>query len=132
MPTDPRIYLIAAHPNWRDSRINRRLVESASTVEGLVAKDLWLVASTGGGESSYHPQGYSRYFFDAFLPPYEQTAALCGMRFRQHNLELFEKMHPHHQDRTKLIAVVKQGRQELEEQMAQERAQRQPPQGWDH
>jgi glutathione-regulated potassium-efflux system ancillary protein KefF len=39
------------------------------------------VASTGGPESSYHPQGYNRYFFDAFLPPYEQTAALCGMRF---------------------------------------------------
>jgi glutathione-regulated potassium-efflux system ancillary protein KefC len=59
-------------------------------------------------------------------------ARQTAMRFRQHNLELFEKMHPHHQDRTKLIAVVKQARQELEEQMAQERAQqRQPPQGWD-
>jgi glutathione-regulated potassium-efflux system ancillary protein KefC len=42
--------------------------------------------------------------------------------FRQHNLELFEKMHPHYKDRSKLIAVVKQGRQQLEEQMAQERA----------
>ena len=47
----------------------------------LQGKDLWLVASTGGPEASYHPQGYNRYFFDAFLPPYEQTAALCGMRF---------------------------------------------------
>ncbi len=47
----------------------------------LQGKDLWLVASTGGREASYHPQGYNRYFFDAFLPPYEQTAALCGMRF---------------------------------------------------
>ena len=27
------------------------------------------------------PDSYNRYFFDAFLPPYEQTAALCGMRF---------------------------------------------------
>ena len=43
-------------------------------------------------------------------------------RFREHNLELFEKMHPHYKDRAKLIAVVKQGRQQLEEQMAQERA----------
>lgn len=60
-------------------------------------------------------------------------ARQTAMRFRQHNLELFEKMHPHHQDRTKLIAVVKQARQELEEQMAQERAQqRQRPQGWDN
>jgi glutathione-regulated potassium-efflux system ancillary protein KefF len=47
----------------------------------LRGKDCWLVATTGGPESSYHPQSYNRYFFDAFLPPYEQTAALCGMRF---------------------------------------------------
>jgi glutathione-regulated potassium-efflux system ancillary protein KefF len=47
----------------------------------LAGKDLWLVASTGGGEDSYRPQGTNRHFFDAFLPPYEQTAALCGMRF---------------------------------------------------
>lgn len=47
----------------------------------LQGKDLWLVASTGGPESAYHPQGYNRYFFEAFLPPYEQTATLCGMRF---------------------------------------------------
>jgi glutathione-regulated potassium-efflux system ancillary protein KefC len=46
--------------------------------------------------------------------------------FRQHNLDLFEKMHPHFKDRSKLIAVVKQGRRQLEEQMAQERAQRPP------
>jgi glutathione-regulated potassium-efflux system ancillary protein KefC len=46
-------------------------------------------------------------------------------RFRQHNLELFERMHPHFRDRNQLIAVAKQGRQQLEEQMAIERAQRQ-------
>jgi glutathione-regulated potassium-efflux system ancillary protein KefC len=49
-------------------------------------------------------------------------ARRTAQRFRQHNLELFEKMHPHYKDRTRLIAVVKQGRQQLEEQMAQERA----------
>lgn len=140
------IYVLAAHPNWRDSRVNRRLLEAARAVPGvrvqdlyasyadydidvateqdsaaaagllvllhpvqwysmpalmklwldevltygwaygtggtaLRGKDLWLVASTGGPEHSYHPQSYNRYFFDAFLPPYEQTAALCGMRF---------------------------------------------------
>jgi glutathione-regulated potassium-efflux system ancillary protein KefF len=47
----------------------------------LQGKDLWLVASTGGPVESYHPAGYNRYFFDAFLPPYEQTAALTGMRW---------------------------------------------------
>lgn len=47
----------------------------------LQGKDLWLVASTGGPEDSYQPSSYNRYHFDAFLPPYEQTAALCGMRF---------------------------------------------------
>jgi glutathione-regulated potassium-efflux system ancillary protein KefF len=44
-------------------------------------KDLWLVASTGGPEASYHPAGYNRYFFDAYLTPYEQTARLTGMRW---------------------------------------------------
>lgn len=47
----------------------------------LRGKDLWLATTTGGPESAYRPDGYNRYFFDAFLPPYEQTAALCGMRF---------------------------------------------------
>jgi len=160
---DPAIYVIAAHPNWRDSRVNRLLLQTAqdaatttprvaacdlytlypdycidaaaeqarvaaaqlivlvhpiqwysmpalqklwlddvltygwayggdsgtkaATKPGtnagtaLSGKDLWLVATTGGPETSYHPQSYNRYFFDSFLPPYEQTAALCGMRF---------------------------------------------------
>jgi glutathione-regulated potassium-efflux system ancillary protein KefF len=47
----------------------------------LAGKDLWLVTSTGGSAASYHPHGTNRHFFDAFLPPYEQTAALVGMRF---------------------------------------------------
>lgn len=46
----------------------------------LRGKDLWLVLSTGGTEASYTPTGGNRHFFDAFLPPYAQTAALCGMR----------------------------------------------------
>ena len=145
-PALPRIYLIAAHPHWRESHANRRLLEAVKTLAhvdvndlyasypdyvidveaeqrrlaradllvllhpiqwysmpplqklwmdevlsyewaygthgtALQGKSLWLAASTGGPESSYHPQGYNRYFFDAFLPAYEQTAALCGMRF---------------------------------------------------
>jgi glutathione-regulated potassium-efflux system ancillary protein KefF len=47
----------------------------------LLGKDLWLAATAGGPQDSYRPDSYNRYFFDAFLPPYEQTAALCGMRF---------------------------------------------------
>jgi glutathione-regulated potassium-efflux system ancillary protein KefF len=140
------VLVLAAHPNWRDSRVNRRMLDAARgqarvAVRDLYAlypdfdidvpaeqaaahhaslivllhpvqwysmpplqklwfdevltygwayghegtalqgRDLWLVTTTGGPESSYHPQSYNRYFFDAFLPPYEQTAALCGMRF---------------------------------------------------
>jgi glutathione-regulated potassium-efflux system ancillary protein KefF len=146
----PQAYIIAAHPNWRESRVNRRLLAAARQAKradvndlyasypdylidvaaeqtrlaraqllvlmhpiqwysmpalqklwldevltlgfaygsspagdgtALRGKDFWLVATTGGPEDSYHPQAYNRYFFDAFLPPYEQTAALCGMRF---------------------------------------------------
>jgi len=47
----------------------------------LRGKDLWLVTTTGGTEESYRPDSYNGYAFEAFLPPYEQTAALCGMRF---------------------------------------------------
>ena len=142
----PGVYVLAAHPDWNESRVNRQLLARACAVPGvrvrdlygrypdydidvpteqaavesarllvllhpiqwysmpplmklwldevlrygwayghggtaLRGKDCWLVATTGGPEPSYHPQGYNRYFFDAFLPPYEQTAALCGMRF---------------------------------------------------
>ena len=49
--------------------------------EALRGKDLWLVTSTGGSQASYRPDGYNRHFFAAFTPPYEQTAALAGMRF---------------------------------------------------
>ena len=47
----------------------------------LDGKDLWLVATTGDPAAAYRPDGWNRYFFDAFVPPYEQAAALCGMRF---------------------------------------------------
>jgi glutathione-regulated potassium-efflux system ancillary protein KefF len=140
------VLVLAAHPDWRNSRVNRRMFDAARASAGvqvrdlyarypdydidvpaeqaavasarlvvllhplqwysmpallklwmdevltygwaygqggiaLQSKDLWLVTTTGGPESSYHPQGNNRYFFDSFLPPYEQTAALCGMRF---------------------------------------------------
>lgn len=159
----PGIYLIAAHPAWRQSRVNQRLLAGARALSmprldiqdlyasypdyaidvaaeqaradaaqlivlmhpiqwysmpalqklwldevltygwaygaasaeagsheqppagapgtALRGKDFWLVATTGGAEESYSPSSYNRHRFDAFLPPYEQTAALCGMRF---------------------------------------------------
>ena len=63
-------------------------------------------------------------------PPHE--ARQSAMRFRQHNLALFEQLYPHHKDRAKVIAVAKQGRAQLEEQMAQEREQmaQKRPAGW--
>jgi glutathione-regulated potassium-efflux system ancillary protein KefC len=49
-------------------------------------------------------------------------ARRLAMRFRRANIQLFETMYPHHRDRSKMIAVVKQGRRQFEEQMASERA----------
>jgi glutathione-regulated potassium-efflux system ancillary protein KefF len=46
----------------------------------LRGKAVWPVLSTGGPLDSYRPESYNRYPFEAFLPPYDQTAALCGMR----------------------------------------------------
>jgi glutathione-regulated potassium-efflux system ancillary protein KefF len=47
----------------------------------LRGKALWLVATTGGPAESYHADSYNRHPFDAFVTPYRQTAALCGMHF---------------------------------------------------
>ena len=166
-PSGNGIYLIAAHPSWRDSRVNSKLMAAARALAAerstasLVIQDLYasypdyfvdvpaeqarmeaaqlivlmhpiqwysmpplqklwfdevltygwafgaasaeigsheqapagtpgtalrgkhlcLVATTGGPEDSYSASSYNRYSFDAFLPPYEQTAALCGMHF---------------------------------------------------
>ena len=53
-----------------------------------------------------------------------EEARRVAQRFRQHNLALFEELYPHYKDRAKMIAVVKRGRQQLEDQMAREREQR--------
>ena len=42
-------------------------------------------------------------------------------RFRKHNIELANLMYEHHEDRAAMIAVAKQGRAQLVEQMAKER-----------
>ena len=46
----------------------------------LHGKALWLVASTDGPGSS-EPGGSSHAPVDVFVPPCEQTAAMCGLRF---------------------------------------------------
>jgi glutathione-regulated potassium-efflux system ancillary protein KefC len=61
------------------------------------------------------------------------TARQTAMRFRRHNLELLDSLRPHFGDRARLIAAQRAGREQLEQQMAQERAQRAQhrPKGWD-
>jgi glutathione-regulated potassium-efflux system ancillary protein KefC len=48
-------------------------------------------------------------------------ARTSAQRFRDHNLAQIELMWPHHKDEERLISLVKAGRQQLEELMAQER-----------
>lgn len=58
-----------------------------------------------------------------------------ALRFRRHNIAQVTKMAPHRKDEAKLIAAAKQGRQQLEEQFAQEREEalkRQSRAGWGH
>ncbi len=56
-----------------------------------------------------------------------------AMRFRHRNIRVAHDTYPHYKDRAKLIAVAKAGRQQFEEQMASERAERQQRSGrdWD-
>ncbi|MDR0212642.1 MAG: glutathione-regulated potassium-efflux system protein KefC [Comamonas sp.] len=53
-----------------------------------------------------------------------EAAQRMTARFRDHNQVLAERMYPHYRDKdqNQLIAVAKQGRQQLAEQMARERA----------
>ncbi|MDO9283275.1 MAG: glutathione-regulated potassium-efflux system protein KefC [Aquabacterium sp.] len=56
-----------------------------------------------------------------------------ALRFRAHTIELIEQMAPHLGDEQKLIALAKQGRQQLETMWAQERAEQaalRNRQGW--
>jgi glutathione-regulated potassium-efflux system ancillary protein KefF len=47
----------------------------------LKGKNFWLVASTGSPGSSYQDDANHGHAFSAFLPPFKQTAVLCGMRW---------------------------------------------------
>ena len=65
-------------------------------------------------------------------PHHARTLAL---RFRRHNVEQVTALAPHWKDEAKLITAAKQGRQQLEEQFAQEREEalkRQSRAGWGH
>jgi glutathione-regulated potassium-efflux system ancillary protein KefC len=59
------------------------------------------------------------------LPPAE--AQDITQRFRTHNIALADRMYPHHKDRARMIAVAREGRNQLAEQMAKERQERQAP-----
>ena len=48
-------------------------------------------------------------------------ARTLAMRFRRHTIEQLEQQLPHHRDETRLIAIAKAGRQQLESLFAQER-----------
>ncbi len=47
--------------------------------DALKGKAYWLVATTGGPADSYRAGASHGRPFDDYLPPYRQTAALCGM-----------------------------------------------------
>jgi len=54
----------------------------------------------------------------------DEDAEHARQQFRAANLRLTNAMHPHHKDRTKLIATSKEGRQQFLAQMARERAEK--------
>jgi putative NADPH-quinone reductase len=52
-----------------------------SNGHALAGKQLLLAVTTGGNAQSYSESGEHGYPFAAFLPPYRQTALLCGMHW---------------------------------------------------
>ena len=55
----------------------------------------------------------------------ESESQAYAERFTAHNLALAERMYEHHNDRQAMLAVARQGRQQLQEQLAKERQERQ-------
>jgi len=49
----------------------------------LKGKDFLLSLTAGGPLDSYGADGYNRFPMEAFFPPYEQTARLCGMKWHK-------------------------------------------------
>jgi putative NADPH-quinone reductase len=49
----------------------------------LKGKDFLLSVTTGGPQKAYTREGYHHRPFTEFLPPYQQTAFLCGMRWQE-------------------------------------------------
>lgn len=49
--------------------------------DALRGKVNWLVTTTGGDPASYSESGQHQHPFPVFLPAFEQTARLCGMRW---------------------------------------------------
>ena len=76
-----------------------------------------------------------RELFDSSLQTAEKTLELVGFSpedaqyvvtvFRAHNIELTNKMYEHRNDREAMLAVGRQGREQLVEQMTRERLERQ-------
>lgn len=72
-----------------------------------------------------------RELFEASLKSAHTVLELMGLsaaeattftdRFRKHNIALADRMYPHHKDQAKYIAVAREGRAQLAEQMAKER-----------
>ena len=83
----------------------------------LAGKCLWLVVSAGGSETSYRESGNNRHAFETFLPAYQQTAELVGMRFLEpqvfygaHKAEAHE-VHAHaHAFAQRLLALAGEAR----------------------
>lgn len=49
----------------------------------LHGKELVQAVSTGGPDHAYREEGYNRYSMADLLRPFERSAALCGMTYRQ-------------------------------------------------
>jgi glutathione-regulated potassium-efflux system ancillary protein KefC len=62
-------------------------------------------------------------------PAHEAREA--AMRFRVRNIQLMREIYPHYKDRAKVIAVAKEGRQQFQEQISRERAERRARAGSD-
>jgi glutathione-regulated potassium-efflux system ancillary protein KefG len=65
---------------WQDLVLEHGFAygQKGTALQGKVALN---VITTGGPEGAYSRSGYNRFTYRELLAPFDQTAALCGMRY---------------------------------------------------
>jgi len=66
---------------WIDVVLEYGFAYGGGGQEALWEKNFMIAVTTGGPAQSFQRDGFNRHTLEEFLCPFQQTAALCGMRY---------------------------------------------------